>query len=63
MSCLKVNAKVLNNSVVIRANIVCGIGGGNIALMVNEGYLFVDGKNGELLYLFIEKTNGRLSSK
>ena len=64
MTCLKVNAKVLSHPLTIRASLVCGVGKSLLALMVDEGYLFVNGKNGEILYLYVKKANGgRLSSK
>ena len=63
MGCLKVSAKLLREPITIRTSIVCSVGRSNLALMVEEGYLFVNGKNGEPLYLFVKKANGRLSSK
>ena len=62
MGCLKVSAKLLREPLTIRTSIVCGVGGSNIALMVDEGYLFVNGKNGEILYLYVKK-DARISSK
>ena len=62
MGCLKVSAKLLREPITIRTSIVCSVGRSNLALMVDEGYLFVNGKNGEILYLFVKK-DGRLSSK
>ena len=63
MGCLNVSAKLLHTPLQIRASLVCNVGRSNVALLVDEGYLFVNGKNGEILYLFVKKANGRLSSK
>lgn len=62
MGCLNVSAKLLREPITIRTSIVCSVSRSNLALMVDEGYLFVNGKNGEILYLFVKK-DGRLSSK
>lgn len=63
MGCLKVSGKLLRSPITIKTSLVCSVGRNNLALMVEEGYLFVNGKNGEPLYLFVKKANGRLSSK
>lgn len=62
MGCLKVTAHALHSPITIRTSIVCSVGANNIALMVDEGYLFVSGNNSESLYLYVNK-NGRLSFK
>lgn len=62
MGCLKVSGKLIRSPITIKTSLVCSVGRSNLSLMVEEGYLFVNGKNGEILYLFVKK-NGRLSSK
>lgn len=53
-SCLRVEAKLLNKRMNVSAKMICSLGMNKIPLLCNEGYLFVDSNEGELM-LYVRK--------
>ena len=54
MSCLSVKVKLVNPLFDIRVKKICGFGFNFFPLLVDDGYLFVESKNG-ILPIFVMK--------